>query len=166
MKDLIGRSFGRWIVLGKGSVSKCGHRLINVKCSCPKQTISNVQKSNLVSGTSKSCGCLRDEFRKLNISKDSRSKNILFFKPDKEGYVKWSYKNSEGKSVTLSEHQFVIEKSLGRHLVKGEEVHHLNGIRSDNRLENLELWSTSQPKAFLFPLVYRTTRTKTTYSIR
>ena len=43
------------------------------------------------------------------------------------------------------EHILVAEELLGRYLVDGESVHHLNGVRDDNRAENLELWTRPQP---------------------
>lgn len=50
-----------------------------------------------------------------------------------------------GSNGYVFEHVLVMEGLVGRHLVAGETVHHLNGVRDDNRPENLELWVRPQP---------------------
>lgn len=68
---------------------------------------------------------------------------------NKSGYVLiWApdHPDAYKPSNRIPEHRLVMEGILGRRLLPGENVHHRNGVRNDNRPENLELWISAQPK--------------------
>ncbi len=54
-------------------------------------------------------------------------------------------KVKDKRSKYIFEHVLVMEEHIGRYLLDRENVHHLNGVRDDNRLKNLELWIKTQP---------------------
>jgi hypothetical protein len=54
---------------------------------------------------------------------------------DTNGYIRMR----GSREARQYEHQFVMENYLHRKLTKGEEVHHINGNKTDNRVENLYL---------------------------
>lgn len=67
---------------------------------------------------------------------------------DCQGYktiCKKGHPNAMDNRGRIREHVYVMSQILGRPLSKNESVHHKNGIRDDNRPENLELWSRGQP---------------------
>jgi hypothetical protein len=76
-----------------------------------------------------------------------------------DGYV-WIYpdvdlysdaKNYNGATVDgrIREHRYVMQEHIGRALTEQETVHHINGDKMDNRIENLELWGSRHPKGVL-----------------
>lgn len=67
---------------------------------------------------------------------------IIVHKPD------WLTSNKRGY---IREHRYVMEQYLGRSLEKHEDVHHLNHIRTDNRLENLVVLSHSEHSRLHIP---------------
>lgn len=67
---------------------------------------------------------------------------------DAQGYktiTRRGHPNQMDEKGRIREHILVMSEFLGRPLRKGESVHHKNGIRDDNRIENLELWVKGQP---------------------
>lgn len=98
--------------------------------SAPKK-LCPACSENMINVTSKSCwDCFRD-IRKT---------------PPPIGSNKWKINSGGYKTYRgWREHRVVMERLLGRSLVSGENVHHINGVKHDNRPENLELWVTHQP---------------------
>ncbi len=127
-------------------------------CSCGCANKSRRNKTQIPVRTCKNCGKsfeLPRYLDKMGVSQGfhSSQKSRIFcsrhcayeaqrsdWHVDKNGY---RYCTSNGKGIY--EHRIVMERKIGRELLAHETVHHKNGDRSDNKIDNLELWSSRQP---------------------
>lgn len=155
--DLSGQVFGKLTIQNDGHrIKKTGAKMVHVKewrCLCVCGTETYVTTGHITTGHTNSCGCwAKENARKLAYKNLAGKKKVapngtLPPRKNKNGYVCVHDKNHPRayKSGFVMEHIKVMSESLGRDLLPHENVHHLNGDRADNRIENLELWSKSQP---------------------
>ena len=144
--DLTGKKFGRLLVVDEAERKPEGpnKRLWNCICDCGNKKI--VRGAHLTTGRTKSCSCLRIDTMQAQLG--SANNNWKGGKTyNNKGYklIRIPNHHRVNNSGYVLEHIVVMEEKLGRPLLPEENVHHLNGIRDDNRPENLELWSRSQP---------------------
>lgn len=137
-QDLMGQRFGNLTVVSPSLPRKSpgGGRLTYWVCRCDCGKFRDTHAGALKSGRAKSCGCFHKRRGAARPNwKGGRSMT--------GGYVRISLEVPEGTPrVRIFEHVLVMEKIIGRKLLEGETVHHKNGIRTDNRPENLELWAS------------------------
>lgn len=140
---LLGRTFGRWTVTGFVGRSKNRQLLWQVTCQCG--TTSTISTGILNFGKRTMCRWCR---RQTTASKGRSHYRWKGGRYVKQGYVVLQrakalelYPNATipNHQRHIGEHQAVMSHHLQRALYPGETVHHKNGVRRDNRLENLEL---------------------------
>lgn len=138
--DLTGQKFSLLTAVARAASRKTplGQSITYWLCECTCGNKKEIRSRFLRNGTTQSCGCLMRRTREgAHNWRGGRTKNAL-------GYVllyQPIYPGHESGVRQVMEHRVVMARHLGRPLLDSETVHHKNGIRDDNRLENLELWA-------------------------
>lgn len=77
---------------------------------------------------------------KICASKNKKNTNLRYKNGDRVTTTQ-GYSKIKVDDIWILEHRYVMQKHLGRELHKDERIHHKNANRSDNRIENLEVWT-------------------------
>ena len=137
---------------GTFSSNKHGARIIYSAClDCKKERWINFSIKRGVPENLRCRSCAQLLARKLRKGKNIKENNsnwkggryknrgyiLVLLRPDDFFFI------MADKNGYCPEHRLIMAQSLGRCLLKSEQVHHINSIKHDNRIENLELISLS-----------------------
>ena len=136
--NLIGQKFGLLTVMTEHG-SKNGHTIWECLCDCGNVTY--VSTGCLKYGNIQSCGCLLSRRGKEHPNWKQG------FHITETGYKEIPIPNSRAHHRYYAEHRAVMENHLGRELNSDEVVHHINGNKLDNRIENLAVLSRAEHAA-------------------
>lgn len=137
---------GEWWYFGK----KQRYRAVVLVCEgCGEDFLRNLASHRSQAGKKTFCTmkCANNFYKEERRVKGPGHHLWKHGKSSNSGYVRVKcpgHPNAGSQDYVL-EHRLVMEQKLGRYLRKNENVHHKNGVRADNRPENLELWIKSQP---------------------
>jgi len=106
----------------------CGKDFKSIKCYERKGGSKYCSKPCFLIHSQKDAG-----FRKKNYKVNHRGYNEIWIK----GHEKCHKRH-------ICEHRFIMEQHIGRKLEHHEYVHHINGIKNDNRIENLLITNKSE----------------------
>lgn len=148
VKIPIGTRYGRLTTTSETFMKWTGkqrHSFVAAQCDCgPQPKIFRTCDLRRADGKGTvSCGCYRGENLRGENHPNWRGGRVF----NMGGYaLLWVPEHPAGNGRGyVFEHRLVMEEKIGRYLLPHENVHHINGIKGDNRPENLELWSKSQP---------------------
>ena len=125
-----------WISSFETTCGECGESLV-----VPRSRYLHAQKVSQTLFCSRACaGKALPKTRKKWVGRPRGPEGGRFVAAT--GYVYLWLTDDDGRRRSFAEHRVVMERHIGRKLHKGETVHHKNGDRQDNRIENLELWAS------------------------
>jgi len=125
----------------KKGVNRCVNTYYVLKNCCICNVKMLQEKSNSLAGGKPVCS---SECKKKLVGAPDGRKKFKRATPDSHVLVKASTHPNKDRFGFVPEHRLVIEKSIGRFLDKSEIVHHVNLIKTDNRIENLVLFKNDK----------------------
>lgn len=110
---------------------------VNMK-ECPVCKLKFKPKLSVHKTCSRKCGYIL----RGNKPQQKRMKNEVWW-VNAKGYIEGRIRSEDGSVRRVKQHRYFVELAIGRRLSKDEDVHHINGIKTDNSIENLQVVSHS-----------------------